>query len=56
MGPKTFADHRGFFSQMYNMKAFGVPGPDLKFVQDNHSVSAATGTVQGLHFQTPPFA
>ncbi len=28
----------------------------MTFVQDNHSFSAAVGTLRGLHFQTPPFA
>lgn len=29
---------------------------DASFVQDNHSLSAAAGTVRGLHFQAPPQA
>jgi dTDP-4-dehydrorhamnose 3,5-epimerase len=31
-------------------------GIAIDFVQDNHSLSAAVGTVRGLHFQTAPFA
>lgn len=31
-------------------------GIDIDFVQDNHSLSARTGTVRGLHFQNPPRA
>lgn len=27
-----------------------------RFVQDNHSKSVRTGTLRGIHFQTPPFA
>jgi len=33
-----------------------MAGIDLDFVQDNHSLSAQTGTLRGLHFQTPPHA
>src|SRR5271166_376083 len=54
--PKKHGDARGFFSEVYNKAAFDHAGLDLTFVQDNHSFSAAVGTLRGLHFQTPPFA
>lgn len=31
-------------------------GLDFTWVQDNHSLSMQTGTVRGLHFQSPPHA
>ena len=49
-------DQRGFFSEVYSRRAFAEAGMDIGFVQDNHSSSAARGTVRGLHFQTPPRA
>jgi dTDP-4-dehydrorhamnose 3,5-epimerase len=54
--PKKHGDARGFFSEVYNRSAWDKAGLELTFVQDNHSFSAATGTLRGLHFQTPPFA
>jgi dTDP-4-dehydrorhamnose 3,5-epimerase len=54
--PKKFGDHRGFFSEVYNRKAFVEAGIALEFIQDNHSLSAPVGTLRGLHFQSPPFA
>ena len=54
--PRKHGDHRGFFSEIYNRSAFEQAGLALEFVQDNHSRSAETGTVRGLHFQSPPFA
>lgn len=54
--PKRFGDGRGFFSEVYNKRAFAESGIDFDFVQDNHSLSAKVGTVRGLHFQTIPFA
>jgi dTDP-4-dehydrorhamnose 3,5-epimerase len=54
--PRKFGDHRGFFSETYNRKAFLAAGIDLNFVQDNHSLSAEAGTLRGLHFQSHPFA
>lgn len=54
--PRKFGDHRGFFSETWNVQAFAKAGLDLAFVQDNHSMSAAVGVLRGLHFQTPPFA
>ena len=52
---KKFADHRGFFSETYNRKAFADAGITVDFVQDNHSRSVRRGTLRGLHFQIPPF-
>ncbi len=54
--PKRFGDHRGFFSESYSARAFAAQGIDTVFVQDNHSLSQAAGTVRGLHFQSPPHA
>jgi dTDP-4-dehydrorhamnose 3,5-epimerase len=54
--PRKFGDHRGFFSEVFNARAFREAGIDLDFVQDNHSLSAAAGTLRGLHFQSAPFA
>lgn len=54
--PARFGDDRGFFSETYNAQRFKDAGIDADFVQDNHSLSAQTGTVRGLHFQAPPFA
>lgn len=54
--PDRFGDARGFFSETYNRKRFAEAGIDADFIQDNHSLSAETGTVRGLHFQAPPFA
>lgn len=54
--PKRFGDDRGFFSESWSKRAFAESGIDIEFVQDNHSLSATTGTVRGLHFQAPPHA
>jgi len=54
--PKRHGDHRGFFAEVYNRRAFAEAGLEFDFVQDNHSRSAERGTLRGLHFQTPPHA
>ncbi|WP_421982327.1 dTDP-4-dehydrorhamnose 3,5-epimerase [Roseibium sp.] len=54
--PRRFGDERGFFSESWSKRAFAECGIDIEFVQDNHSLSATTGTVRGLHFQAPPHA
>ena len=53
---KKHGDARGFFSEVYNKVELEKSGLRFAFVQDNHSFSAAVGTLRGLHFQTPPFA
>ena len=54
--PNKFGDHRGFFSETYNKQLLSEHGIGLDFVQDNHSLSGAKGTIRGLHYQTPPYA
>ncbi|RVD20669.1 dTDP-4-dehydrorhamnose 3,5-epimerase [Mesorhizobium sp. M4B.F.Ca.ET.017.02.2.1] len=54
--PKRHGDARGFFIETYNAERFAEAGIDLRFVQDNHSYSAAAGVVRGLHYQLPPRA
>lgn len=53
--PKRLGDARGFFSEVYSRAALAAAGIEIEFVQDNHSRSAAAGTIRGLHFQTAPF-
>jgi len=54
--PKKHGDARGFFSEVYKQSDWRAAGLDLAFVQDNHSYSAPTGTLRGLHFQIDPAA
>jgi dTDP-4-dehydrorhamnose 3,5-epimerase len=51
--PRRFGDDRGWFSETFKEKDF--PGL-AHFLQDNHSLSRAVGTLRGIHFQTPPHA
>lgn len=52
--PARFGDHRGFFSEIFNRRAYAEIGIDADFKQENHSYSADPGTLRGLHFQLPP--
>lgn len=54
--PRRFGDARGWFTETWNASRMAEAGLDLTFVQDNHSFSAAKGTLRGLHFQRPPRA
>jgi dTDP-4-dehydrorhamnose 3,5-epimerase len=54
--PDRFGDHRGFFAETYSQRVYAELGVNERFVQDNHSLSAESGTVRGLHFQAPPHA
>ena len=54
--PRRFQDGRGFFIETWRERDFEARGIRGRFVQDNHSSSAAAGTVRGMHFQLPPRA
>lgn len=55
--PRRHGDARGFFSESWNRKTLEEAGVQLpEFVQDNHSMSRAVGTLRGLHYQSPPMA
>jgi dTDP-4-dehydrorhamnose 3,5-epimerase len=54
--PAIHGDSRGFFLESYTARDFKKAGIDVDFVQDNHSMSAETGVLRGLHCQYPPFA
>ena len=49
-------DHRGYFGETYSRRRYAEIGLGVDFVQDNHSLSKAVGTLRGLHFQAPPAA
>ncbi len=54
--PKRFEDARGWFSETWNQNHLDTVFNNIRFVQDNHSLSIPKGTVRGLHYQSPPAA
>lgn len=48
--PRVFGDARGFFMETWKANVFAASGLDVKFVQDNHSLSVKN-TLRGLHYQ-----
>src|SRR5215213_7222478 len=54
--PVRHGDAGGFFSEIFRDDVLRQHGIDMRFVQENHSLSADRGVVRGLHFQTPPMA
>ncbi len=54
--PNLLEDNRGFFFESYQKEKLKQLGIDKEFIQDNHSYSKETGTIRGMHFQSPPNA
>jgi dTDP-4-dehydrorhamnose 3,5-epimerase len=54
--PARVEDARGWFSETFRLDALREAGVEVDWVQDNHSLSRAAGTVRGLHYQAPPRA
>lgn len=48
--PHVFCDERGYFYETYNERDMCAAGLDMRFVQDNESMSER-GVLRGLHFQ-----
>jgi len=53
--PSCFEDNRGYFFESYSEASFSNQGINIKFIQDNQSLSKH-GVVRGLHFQKAPYA
>lgn len=56
---KVFNDTRGYFFESFSQREFDqkvspILGHEIRFVQDNESMSTF-GVMRGLHFQRPPF-
>ena len=52
--PRVFEDERGFFYESWNQEIFNnAVGEEVKFLQDNHSLSNI-GVLRGLHYQIGP--
>ena len=54
--PDVFGDARGWFMESWSKRKFEEGGLYVDFLQDNHSYSAAKGTLRGLHYQLNPMA
>jgi dTDP-4-dehydrorhamnose 3,5-epimerase len=54
--PSRIGDARGFLSETFRADRFEEGAGPVTFVQDNHSMSAARGTIRGLHYQKAPRA
>ena len=52
--PRIFEDPRGYFFESYSERDFNTQVREVRFVQDNESMSGY-GVMRGLHFQRPPF-
>jgi dTDP-4-dehydrorhamnose 3,5-epimerase len=54
--PRKIADERGYFSEVFRNDAFEERAGEVRFVQDNQSLSLNAGTIRGIHFQSHPAA
>lgn len=52
--PSRHGDERGYFSETFRDDWFLTNVADVKFVQENQSLSRSPGVVRGLHFQSAP--
>lgn len=55
IGLEPFSDDRGWFARTFCKNEFARIGHVKEWVQMNHSFTARTGTIRGMHFQVPPY-
>ena len=53
---QRLGDDRGFLSRLFCSGELTAAGWQKPIAQINHTYSAQSGTVRGLHYQTPPHA
>jgi dTDP-4-dehydrorhamnose 3,5-epimerase len=56
LSPQRHQDARGFFSEVWREDSMAQARIKVHFVQENHALSRAVGTIRGLHFQVAPAA
>lgn len=49
-------DHRGFLARLFSAEELALAGWRDPIIQANHTFTAKSGTVRGMHFQRPPDA
>ena len=54
--PCKRGDDRGYFAEVFREDLFDSAAEQVRFVQENQSLSAKKGTVRGIHFQSHPCA
>jgi len=54
--PEKRGDARGFLARIFCEQEFASHGLETRFVQANNTLTAARGTLRGLHYQLPPAA
>jgi dTDP-4-dehydrorhamnose 3,5-epimerase len=53
---KTLGDSRGYLQRLWCQDEWQAVFGDRRIAQVNHTYTASTATVRGLHFQYPPYA
>ena len=51
---KPFGDNRGYLERLFCQTDFAELLDGQAITQINHTLTATTGTIRGMHFQHPP--
>ena len=54
--PIVYEDERGYFFESFSQAKLPEKFNNIKFIQDNQSLSLKKGTLRGIHFQISPKA